>query len=58
MVLDTENPSFKLASCCNVDVVNGAEGFFVAGFLSTEVTLKFLPIELSKNDSVSANVSN
>ena len=44
MVLDTENPSFKLASCCNVDVVNGAEGFFDAGFLSTEVTLKFLPI--------------
>ena len=32
MVLETANPNFLAASCCKVDVVNGAAGDFVAGF--------------------------
>ena len=39
IVLETEKPSFKLASCCNVEVVNGAEGDLVAGFFCTSPTL-------------------
>ena len=33
----TGNPSFLDASCCNVDVVNGAAGDFFAGFLVKSV---------------------
>jgi hypothetical protein len=32
MVLLTEKYSFLAASCCNVEVVNGGEGDFFAGF--------------------------
>ena len=33
IVLPTGNPNFLDASCCNVDVVNGGAGDFLAGFL-------------------------
>jgi hypothetical protein len=39
-VRDTENPSFLLASCCNVEVVNGADGLFFQGFTSKSETEK------------------
>jgi hypothetical protein len=39
MVCVTEKPSFLAASCCNVEVVNGAAGFLVAGFFSKLATL-------------------
>ena len=38
-----ENPSLRFASCCNVDVVNGAEGRCDAGFSSTDVTVHGMP---------------
>src|SRR6267154_2746848 len=34
-----ENPSFRLASCVSVDVVNGAAGRSTPGFASTFVTV-------------------
>ena len=34
-----ENRSLRLASCCSVDVVNGAAGRRVYGFSSTEETV-------------------
>ena len=39
MVLLTENPILRLASCCSVEVVNGAAGVLVAGFCCTSSTL-------------------
>ena len=36
MVLDTENPNLREASCCSVEVVNGPVGFFFAGFVSSD----------------------
>ena len=39
IVRDTPNPSFLLASCCNVDVINGAEGFLFSGFLTMSLIL-------------------
>ena len=38
MVRDTLKPSFRDASCCNVDVVNGAAGFLVDGLVSMDET--------------------
>jgi hypothetical protein len=38
MVRSAENPSLRFASCCRVEVVNGAYGAWVAGRSSTEVT--------------------
>ncbi len=49
MVLPTEKYNFLDASCCNVDVVNGAEGDFFAGFLSNLLTEKSAEIFFSKN---------
>jgi hypothetical protein len=34
IVRDTENHNFLLASCCNVEVVNGADGVFLPGLVS------------------------
>ena len=55
MVLETENPNFKLASCCKVDVVNGAAGFLVAGFIVTASTLKFTDLQESNNAVTSSS---
>ena len=35
-----EKPSFRAASCCNVDVVKGGGGFFEKGLVSTDETVK------------------
>jgi hypothetical protein len=40
MVRETEKPNFKLASCCKVEVENGAVGDFFAGFFVTDFTAK------------------
>jgi len=40
MVLPTPSHIFLLASCCNVDVVNGAEEDFLPGFVSIESITK------------------
>ena len=38
MVRRAPNPSLRDASCCKVEVVNGAEGLRRRGFSSTEIT--------------------
>ncbi len=43
MVCFTEKPSFRLASCWSVEVVNGAAGFFFPGLVSSEVILNSAP---------------
>ena len=48
MVLLTEKYNLRDASCCNVDVVNGAAGDFFAGFLVKSATLKFAVAFFSK----------
>ena len=54
----TENPSLRDASCCNVDVVKGGAGDFLAGFFSTELTAKFAPICFSKKLRASSSFLN
>ena len=34
MVIETGNPNFRAASCCNVEVVKGGEGDFFAGLVT------------------------
>ena len=51
MVLPTEKYNFLDASCCKVDVVNGAAGDFFAGFLSSFPTEKSAPIFCFKKAS-------
>src|SRR5690606_12503373 len=53
IVLATENPSFLLASCCNVEVVNGAAGERFAGFFSRELTVNAAAILSRKKASAS-----
>ena len=55
---DTENPSFLLASCCNVEVVKGAEGDLFHGFFSTFSTLNFAFLQYSKNGITSSDFLN
>jgi hypothetical protein len=57
-VRDTENPSFLLASCCNVDVVNGADGALFHGFFSTSSTLNFAVLQYSRNGITSSDFLN
>ncbi|MNT55191.1 hypothetical protein D3C71_1346100 [compost metagenome] len=57
MVRATENPSFLLASCCNVDVVNGADGERFAGFVSRFFTENSAALQSSKNLVASASVA-
>ena len=56
MVRLTENPSFRDASCCNVEVVKGAVGDLVAGFFSTEETRNTASIFCLKNDNASCSL--
>jgi hypothetical protein len=49
IVLATEDPIFLLASCCNVDVVNGAEGDFFPGLTSISVMVYSAFMQVSKN---------
>ena len=56
IVLFTLKPSFREASCCKVEVVNGAAGFLVEGFVSTEDTVCVAPAHASKNPCASLSV--
>jgi hypothetical protein len=58
IVRDTENPSFLLASCCNVDVVNGADGALFHGFFSTFPTLNLAFLQYSKKGITSLDFLN
>src|SRR6187431_3337774 len=58
MVCATEKLNFLDASCCSVDVVNGAEGDFLAGFFSRSRTKKSAPISFVKNACASSSVLN
>jgi hypothetical protein len=39
--LATEKPNLREASCCNVEVVNGADGVFLPGLTSIFENLEF-----------------
>ena len=43
MVCATVYPSLRAASCCNVDVVNGAEGVFLTFDLSRSIMKVITP---------------
>ena len=58
IVLETEKPNLRDASCCNVDVVKGADGVRFAGFFCKSFTLKAAPIHVSKKLSASFKVEN
>ena len=48
IVLLTENPNFLEASCCKVEVVNGADEDFLNGFFSTDEIEKLESILFSR----------
>ena len=48
MVLLTEKPNLRPASCCNVDVVKGGAGIFDKGFLSIDLILYEASLQLCK----------
>src|SRR5690606_2149638 len=54
IVRATEYPNFLLASCCNVDVVKGAEGLRFAGFFSKLFTAYVAAMQSFKNFSASS----
>ena len=56
MVLLTEKYNLRDASCCKVDVVNGAAGDFFAGFFCKSATLKSAEAFCSKNFCASSLV--
>ena len=58
MVLLTEKYNFREASCCNVEVVNGGAGDFLAGFFSKIETEKEAFLFLSKNAFAADSLSN
>ena len=58
MVRDTLNPNFRDASCCSVEVVNGAAGFLVEGFVSMEDTVWVAPWQAVRNAWASSSVLN
>ena len=51
-------PSLELASCCKVEVVNGAAGLRVPGVLVMFETVNFVPLKLPKKASASFSVAN
>gem|GEM_PF-2866031 len=53
IVLATEKPSLREASCCSVDVVNGAEGVFFHGLTSILEILNVESFISFRNFSVS-----
>ncbi len=56
MVCDTEKPNLRAASCCKVDVVNGADGERFAGFVSNVSIVKEAALHFSKNAWASCSV--
>ena len=57
MVLLTEKYNLRAASCCNVEVVNGGAGDFLAGFFSKAETVNSALALFSKNVFASCFVS-
>jgi len=58
IVLATEKLNFLDASCCNVEVMNGAAGDFLPGFFSMDATLYFALICSSTNFLASSSLLN
>ena len=58
IVLLTEKYNFREASCCNVEVVNGGAGDFLAGFFSRLETEKEALLFFSKNAFAADSLSN
>ena len=58
MVFLTGKYSLREASCCSVEVVNGAAGLFLAGFFSNPVTVKFAASWAFKKASAASYESN
>jgi len=52
-VIPTGRYNFLAASCCNVEVVNGAVGDFLVGLVSKSATLYIEPIFCFKKSSAS-----
>ena len=50
IVLETLNPNFLDASCCIVEVVKGADGFFINGLFFTLSTLNIASLKPSIKD--------
>ena len=48
MVFPTEKYNLREASCCKVEVVKGAAGVFLAGFVSKSAILKLAPTLVSR----------
>ena len=57
MVRDTENPSFREASCCSVEVVNGAAGLRWVGLRSTRLAVSGAPWAACKTSVATSGVS-
>ena len=60
MVWRAPKPNLRLASCCNVEVMNGGDGLRLAGFASTNCTVKSrLLIACTANSAwVASEISN
>ena len=52
--METGKDSFLDASCCNVDVVNGAGADFFTGFFTISETLNVDPVELLRKSIASS----
>src|SRR5690349_7345137 len=57
MVWITEKPSFRAASCCKVEVVNGGAGERFNGFVCKSAMVNDAPLQDSKNSCASSSVS-
>ena len=57
MVLLTEKPSLRPASCCSVEVVKGGAGHFATGFFSTSLIVNVAFLHLSRNCIASSSLS-
>ena len=51
-------PSLALASCCKVDVVNGAAGLRVPGVLEMLLTVNVAGLRLVRNSCAASSESN
>ena len=58
MVCATENPNFRAASCCKVDVVKGAAGVLFPGFVSTDEIVNDAFLASFKKASASCSFAN
>ena len=56
MVRETEKPSLREASCCRVDVVNGAAGLRFVGLVTSDFTVYSAPMQSVKKALASASV--